>query len=91
MIEKIGSYFEIVFALINRYRPVYVRDISKDKETGQKILQLADETNNVKEYIEKINDENGKQPKWTDLNISNSINNFWKMNFDELQELTLLS
>ena len=89
MIEQIGSCFEIVCALINCYRPLFVRDTSKDKETGQKILQLAGETSNIKEYIEKIKDKNGKQPKWTDLNASNSINNFWKMNFDKLQELTL--
>ena len=89
MIKKARSYFEVVCALINSYRLVFVRDTSKGKETSQKILQLAGETNNIKEYIEKIKDKNGKQQKCTDLNTSNSINNFPKMNFDELQELTL--
>jgi hypothetical protein len=63
MIEKIGNYFETVYALINCYRPVLVKDTSKDKEIAEKILQLAGETNKIKEYIEKLKDKNGKQPK----------------------------
>ncbi len=89
MIEKTGNYFEIVCALINCYRPVFVKDTSKDKEIAEKILQLGGETNKIKEYIEKLKDKNGKQPKWTNLNANNSVDNFPKMNFDELQELTL--
>jgi hypothetical protein len=89
MIEKIGSYFEIVCALINCYRPVFVKDTSKDKEIAEKILQLTGETNKIKEYIEKLKDKNSKQPKWTNLNATSSVDDFPKMTFDELQELTL--
>ncbi|CAF1360407.1 unnamed protein product [Didymodactylos carnosus] len=71
--EKIGDCFEIVCALINCYRPVFVKDTSKDKEIAQQILQLASETSKIKEYSEKIKDKNGKQPKWTNLNATNSI------------------
>jgi hypothetical protein len=60
--------------LINCYRLVFVKDTSKDKEIAEKILQLAGETNKIKEY---------------NLNATNSVDNFPKMSFDELQELTL--
>ncbi|CAF1173234.1 unnamed protein product [Didymodactylos carnosus] len=89
MIEKIGSYFEIVCALINCYRPVFVKDTSKDKEIDQKILELAHETNKIKEYIDKIKDKSEKQLKWTSINATDSVSNFPKMDFDELQVLTL--
>ena len=69
MIEKIGSYFEIVCALINCCRLVFVKDTSIDK---------------IKQYIEEFKDKNEKQPKWTDLNATNSVDNFPKMTFDEL-------
>ena len=89
MIEKIGNYFEIVCTLMYCYRPVFVIDTSKDREIAEKILQLANETNKIKEYIEKVKDKDGKQLKWTNLNATNSVDNFPKMSYDELQELTL--
>ncbi|CAF4576898.1 unnamed protein product [Rotaria sp. Silwood2] len=52
-------------------------------------LRLAGEANKIKDYIEKLKDKNGKQPKWADLNAADSVANFPKMSFDELQELTL--
>ena len=73
MIEKIGNYFEIVCTLINCYRPVFVKDTRKDREIAEKILQLANETNKIKEYIEKVKDKDGKQLKWTNLNATNSV------------------
>ena len=50
---------------------------------------MANETNKIKEYIENIKDKTEKQTKWTNLNATNSVSNFPKMSFDELQELTL--
>jgi hypothetical protein len=70
MIEKVGGYFEVVCALINCYRPLFVKDTSKYKQIAENILQLAGETNKIKEYIEKLKDKNGKQPKWTNLNTT---------------------
>ena len=76
MIEKIGNYFEIVCALINCYRPVFAKRTSKGKEIAEKILQLPNETNKIKEQIEKITDNNGKQLKCSNLNASNSVDTF---------------
>ena len=39
--------------------------------------------------MENIKDKSEKQTKWTNLNATNSVSNFPKMSFDELQELTL--
>ena len=89
MTEKIRDYFEIVCALINCYRPIFVKKTSKDKEIADKILQLAGEANKIKEYVEKLRDKNGKQSKWTNVNAINSVDSFPKMSFNELQELTL--
>ncbi|CAF1584985.1 unnamed protein product [Didymodactylos carnosus] len=88
MIEKIGDYFATVCALINCYRPVFVRDTRHDREIGDRILELADETNKMKTYIDKLKDKQEKL-KWVPMNAANVINDFPKMTFDELQELTL--
>ena len=63
MIEKIGKYFDIVCALINCYRPVFVKDTSKDHEIAENIVQLVEEGNQIKEYIGKIKDKKEKQLK----------------------------
>ena len=89
MIEKISNNFEIVRALINCHRSVFVKDTSRDKEIADKILQLADETNKIEQYVEKLKDTNGIQSKRTDLKTTNSVDNSPKMSFDELQKLTL--
>ncbi|CAF3381748.1 unnamed protein product [Rotaria socialis] len=89
MIEKIGDYFRIVCAIINRYRPVFVKDISKDQELGEKILKLLYETNKIKTFVQNIKSNTEKKLKWISMNVTNSTPNFPRMNFNELQELTL--
>ncbi|CAF5053529.1 unnamed protein product, partial [Rotaria sp. Silwood1] len=89
MIEKIGDYFRIICAIINRYRPVFVKDTSKDQQIGEKILKLLRETNKIKTYVENIKNNTEKKLKWMPMNATNSMPNFPRMNFDELQELTL--
>ena len=54
MMKKIGHYLEIVHTLINCYRLVFIKDTSKDKGIADKILQLAGETNKIKECVEKL-------------------------------------
>ncbi|CAF2624748.1 unnamed protein product [Rotaria sp. Silwood2] len=89
MIEKIGDYFEIVCAMINCYRPVFIQDTSHDSEIAEKMLKLARETNKIKDYVERMKSKSEKRLKWIAMDAANAISDFPKMNFNKLQELTL--
>ena len=89
MIEKIGDYFRIVCAMINCYRPVLITNSVNDREIGEKLLKLLHQSNKLKEYVQQLKDTTGKNLKWLSVNAVNSFPTFPKMEFKELQELTL--
>ena len=85
----IGDYFQIVCAMINCYRPVFIQDNSHDEEIAAKMLQLAGETNKIRNYVENLKAKPPKRLKWIATDAVNALPTFPKMNFNELQELTL--
>lgn len=88
MTEKIGDYFQIVCAIINCYRPVFIQDTTRDGEIAKQMLKLADETNVIKKIVENMKMKH-KKMSWTAKEASNAALDFPKMDFNELQELTL--
>ena len=89
MIEKIGDYFQIVRAMINCYRSVFIQDTSHDEKIAAKMLQLASEINKIRNYVENMKTKPPKRLKWIAMDAVNTVPSFPKMNFNELQELTL--
>ncbi|CAF2050509.1 unnamed protein product [Rotaria magnacalcarata] len=89
MLEKIDDYFQIVCAMINCYRPVFIQDTSHDDEIAAKMLNLVKQNNAIKNYVEKMKAKKGRTVKWIEIAATNEIDNFPKMTFNELQDLTL--
>ena len=85
----IGDYFQIVCAMINYYRPVFIEDTSHDEEIAAKMLQLAGETNKIRNYVENMKTKPAKRLKWIATDAVNALPSFPKINFNELQELAL--
>ena len=54
MIEKIDVYFQIVCAMINCYRPIFIQDTSYDNQIAEQMLKLVEQTNKIKSYVEKM-------------------------------------
>ena len=85
----IGNYFQIVCVMINCYRPAFIEDTSHEKEIVAKMLQLAGETNKIRNYVENMKTKPAKRLKWIAMDAVNPLPSFPKMNFNQLQQLTL--
>ena len=54
LIPLIGDYFSIACAIINRFCSTFLYDTSNDKEIAEKILQLVEQSNKLKQYIDTL-------------------------------------
>jgi hypothetical protein len=89
LVPVLADYFAIVCSLMNRYSNLYICDTSKDYALAKKILGLVNETNKLETYVKQIKDDHEKKLKWTALDASNAVNDFPRLSYDDLMELTL--
>ena len=89
MLENIGDYFAIVYALINAYRPLFIADISKDNAIDDRMLRLATQSNDVQTYVDKLKTTSEKVFRWTLLNAKHSVKDSPHMTLNELNEFIL--
>ena len=66
-IKNIGDYFAIFCALINACRPLFIAEISKDSAIADRVLRLVNQSNNIKNYVDKLENKSEKSLKWTVL------------------------
>ena len=84
-----GDLFSIVCALINAYRPLFVRDASNDDKIADTMLSLLTESNKLKAYVDKLKNKNEKNLKWIHIDAHNSVQDFPILSLDQLNDLTL--
>ena len=89
MIPIAGDLFSVVCALINAYRPLFVRNVSNDDMIADKMLSLISESNKLKEFIDTLTVDNTKTLNWTQIDASNTIRNFPVVTLNQLNEITL--
>ena len=63
MLEKIGDYFRIVCTMISFYRPALITNSVNDREIGEKLLKLSNQSNKLKEYVQQLKGTTGKNLK----------------------------
>ena len=89
LLPIVGDLFSIVCALINAYRPLFVRDASNDDKIADTMLSLLTESNKLKDYVDKLKNKNEKNLKWIHIDTHNSVQNFPILSLDQLNDLTL--
>ena len=61
LIPVVGDYFSIVCAVINRFCSTIVYDTNRDKEIAEKMLQLVQQSDELKQYIDALKDNSEKK------------------------------
>jgi hypothetical protein len=89
LIPLIGDYFSIVCAMINRFCSTFVYDTSKDEEIAEKMLQLVEHSNELKQYIDNLKQSSDKNIKWHNLDAAQALNDFPIFSYESLMDLTL--
>ena len=84
-----GDLFSIVCALINAFRPLFVRNISNDDVLADKMLSLINESNKLKESIDTLKVNGTKNLNWTRIDASNTFRDFSVLTLDQFNEITL--
>ncbi|CAF3216884.1 unnamed protein product [Rotaria sp. Silwood2] len=89
LLKTAGDLIAIVCALQNCYGAPFIQSISKDKELAKKMLKLRDETNELGNYVAKLKNKSEKLLQWKELNANDTVPDFPRLTFEELNDLTL--
>ena len=89
LIPSIGDYFSIVCAIINRFTSAFIIDKSKDRVIAEKMLQLFQQSNELKQYIDSIKDDSERDIKWCSFDAAGALNDFPIFSYQSLIDLTL--
>jgi len=83
-IPFIGDYFKISCAIINAYRPV-IRCKDDTEEAGKRLLELRNQVNEVREYVE-TNNLIRRNSQWEKMQVE--LEDFPRMSVEDLLDLT---
>ena len=91
LIPLIGDYSSIVCALINRFCLNFLYDTinSRDKEIAEKILQLVEQSNKLKQYIDTLKENLDNNFNCYNLDAAQVLNDFRIFSYESLMDLTL--
>ena len=56
---------------------------------AEKLFRLRDETNELADFVARLKDKTEKALKWTELNAADTVPDFPRLSFEELNNLTL--
>lgn len=89
LLKTAGDLVAIVCALQNCYGAPFIKSMSKDKELAKKMLTLRDETNELGNYVANLRNKSEKTLRWQELNATDTVPDFPRLTFEELNDLTL--
>ena len=89
LIPSIGDYFSIVCAIINHFTSAFIIDTNKNRVIAEKMLQLFQQSNELKQYIDSIKDDSERDIKWRSLDAAGALNDFSIFSYQSLIDLTL--
>ena len=90
ILKSVGDLLAIVCALQNAYGAPFIKSTLKDKMLAEKMLRLRDETNEQADFVARLKDKTEKALKWTELNAADTVPDFPRLSFEELNNLTLV-
>ena len=90
ILKSVGDLVAIVCALQNAYGAPFIKSTLKDKMLPEKMLRLPDETNELADFVARLRDKTKKALKWTELNAADTVPDFPRLSFEELNNLTLV-
>ncbi|CAF1551517.1 unnamed protein product, partial [Rotaria magnacalcarata] len=89
LLKTVGDLIAIVCALQNSYGAPFIKSTSKDKELAQQMLKLLDQTDELGNYVIKLKNKTEKLLQWKELNSADTVPDFPRLTFEELNDLTL--
>ena len=89
LLKTVGDLLAVVCALQNCYGAPFIQSTSKDKQLAEKIMALCDVTNELGEYVARLKDKSEKALRWNELDEADTVADFPKLTFSELNDLTL--
>ena len=89
LLKTAGDLIAIVCVLQNCYGTPFVQSVSNDKEVAKKMLSLCDETNELGNYVSKLKNKSEKLVQWKEISATDTAQEFPRLTFDELKEITL--
>ena len=90
ILQSVGDLVAIVCAPQNAYGAQFIKSTLKDKMLTEKMLRLLDETNELADFVARFKDKTEKALKWTELNAADTVPDFPRLSFEELNNLTLV-
>ena len=90
ILQSVGDLVAIVCALQNAYEALFIKSTLKDRMLAEKMLRLRDETNELADFVVRFKDKTEKAFKWTELNAADTVPDFPRLSFEELNNLTLV-
>ena len=84
-----SDYFSIVCALINYFSSNFVHDTCKDEAIAVKMLQLLNNSNALKHYIDNLKCTSEGELKWHNLDAAHALNDSCIFSYETLMNLTL--
>lgn len=89
LIPLMSDYFSIVCALVNCFSSSFVHDTTKDEAIAVKMLQLLNNSNALKSYIDNLKHTSQAHLKWHNLDAAQALNDFPIFSYETLMDLTL--
>lgn len=89
LLKTVGDLVAIVCALQNAFGSPFIKSTLKDQKLAEKMLQLRDEANELGNFVSRLKDKIEKPLQWKELNAADTVPDFPKLTFDELNDLTL--
>ncbi|CAF3390049.1 unnamed protein product [Rotaria sp. Silwood2] len=89
LLKTVGDLVGIVCALQNAYGAPFIKSALNDKKLAEKMLRLRDKTNELGDFVARLKEKSEKSIKWADFDAADTVSDFPKLTFEELNELTL--
>ena len=88
LLKSVGDLVAIVCDLQNAYGAPFIKSTLKDKSLTENMLRLRDETNEIGGFVARLKEKFEKSLKLAELNAADTVLDFPRLNFGELNDLT---
>ena len=88
MLKTVGGLVGIVCALQNAYGAPLIKSALNDNKLAE-MLRLRGKTNELGDFVARWKEKSEKSIKWADLDATDTVSDFPKLTFGELNEITL--
>ena len=87
LLKSVGDLVAIVCDLQNAYGAAFIKSTLKDTTLTENMLRLRDETNELADFVARLKEKSEKLLKLAELNAADTVSDFPRLNFEELNHL----